>query len=346
MPARVTYWTGTWDPAKEAISKEVESLRVNGRTHAPVVSFAPGQQTRVDPRSRVVTLSASHWVTLRALAAVVEPRGDVTHVFGGHISWHLLRALGRRPIILTAVVPGPRNPDLPMSGLARVVVESEAAIDDWTDAGVARDRIEVIYPGVDLDWFRPLPQPASPRFSLLFASTPSDLAELEARGLPLIVELARHRPDIDIVVPWRAWGNLDAARRAIAALHPPDNFRITFGDIPDMRELFRETWGTIACFSPGTGKACPNFILEGLAAQRPAILTPGVDIAREIARGGAGLVAERNVTAIATAVDRLRNDWFSYADCARVLAERQFDVRVFRDRYEALYEEAGAERSL
>ena len=27
MPPRVTYWTGTWDPRQEAISKEVELLR-------------------------------------------------------------------------------------------------------------------------------------------------------------------------------------------------------------------------------------------------------------------------------------------------------------------------------
>ena len=134
---------------------------------------------------------------LRAVAALVEPRGDITHIFGGHFSWHLFRALGRRPILLTAVSAHDGGGPLPRRHLARVAVEIDSGVDDWVRAGVPRDRIAVVRPGIDLDWFTWAPPPASPRFTLLFASTPSDPAEIDARGIGLLVELARSRPDCD-----------------------------------------------------------------------------------------------------------------------------------------------------
>jgi glycosyltransferase involved in cell wall biosynthesis len=342
VPPRVTYWTGTWDPAREAISKEIESLRIGRRARAPVVSFAPRQRLRVAWGSRVLVLPARHWMALRAVAALLEPFGDVTHVFGGQVSWHLLRALGRRPVILTAVVPPSGDGAVPTSRLAAVAVESKGSVDEWIRVGVPPERIEVIYPGIDLNWMRPLPPPAAARPALLFASTPADVADLEPRGVPLLVELARRRADIDVLVPWRAWGDLDAARRAVAALRPPRNFIISFGDCADMREQYARAWATIACFAPGTGKTCPNFVLEGLASRRPAILTPSVGIAAEVAGNGAGVVTDRTVSALDAAIDVLRADWTGYADRARALAERAFDLRLFHDRYHALYETASA----
>jgi glycosyltransferase involved in cell wall biosynthesis len=337
MPARVTYWTGTWDPSREAISKEVAALRVGDRSRAPVVSFAPGQAARLSLRSRVLTLPGAWWPALRAAAALVEPLGDVSHVFGGQQSWHLIRALGRRPIILTAVVPRSGGECLPLSNIAQVVVESEAAIQEWIEVGIPRQRIQIVYPGIDLRWYAPLPPPPGSRPSLIFASTPSDPAELEARGVALLIELARHRPDIDVLVPWRAWGDLAAARRALTALRPPDNLILSFGDCADMRALYARAWGTIACFAPGAGKICPNFVIEGLASGRPAIVTPGVGIAREVARHRAGLIADRSVPALSAAVDELRAAWRPFADRARALAERHFDLSSFRGSYGALY---------
>ncbi len=338
MPARVTYWTGTWDPSKEAISKEVDSLRVGDRAHAPVVSFSPGQGARVLPATRVLMLPASLWLALRACAAFVEPTGDVTHVFGGRSSWHLIRALGRRPILLTAVVSQSGGAPLPAASLAWVAVESEAAKDEWIEAGVAPERIEVIYPGLNLDWYQPALAPPSERVSLLFASTPADPAELEVRGIPLLVELARHRPDLDIVVPWRAWGDVEDARRALSALEPPPNFIVSHGDRSDMRTLYERVWGTIAPFAPGAGKICPNFVIEGLASRRPAVVTPGVGIASEIGRAGAGIVAERTVAGLSAAVNHLTAGWSGFADRARSFAEQELDLRAFRARYDALYE--------
>ena len=336
LSPRVTYWTGTWDPAKEAISKEVCALRSGPRAAAPVVAFAPAQPTRWRRHDRVLTLSDGAWPVLRAAAALLEPRGDITHVFGGHFSWHLFRALGRRPILLTAVAAHDGGSQLPRDP-ARVVVEIDAGVEEWVNAGVPRHRITIVRPGVDLDWFAAAPSPAAARFTLLFASTPSDPSQLDARDLPLLVEVARQRPDCDVIVPWRQWGDVAAARRALEALAPPANFVVHHEEVRDMRRYYAGCHATVVSFAAGNGKACPNFVLEGFASGRPCLTTPGTGVARQVAASGAGVVADRDVAALSAAIDRLQAGWPGYAARARALAEEEFGLGRFLSQYERLY---------
>jgi glycosyltransferase involved in cell wall biosynthesis len=337
MPPRVTYWTGTWDVTKEAISKEIEALRVAHRRTAPVVAFSPAQRTRLDLAARVLLLSSRRWLLLRAAGAAIEPTGDVTHVFGGAASWHLLRAVGRRPVVLTAVIESRPEEQLPPIRFARVVVESETLVSQWIERGVPADCISIVRPGVDLRRYAPAAAPPTGRFRLLFASTPSDAEAIEARGIPLLVELARARPDLDIVVPWRAWGDVDGAKAALRALEPPANFDVRHETRADMPRHFADSHATIACFAAGAGKTLPNFVLEGLASGRPCVVTADSALAPAIAASGAGVVAARRVEDLSAAVDRLRDGWAACAAQARRLAETSFDAAQFVASYDRIY---------
>ena len=336
MPPRVTYWTGVWDPAKEAISKQVNALRTGSRRRAPVIAFAPGQSFQLAPRHRALVLPGRSWMALRGVAACIEPTGDISHVFGGRVSWHLLRALGRRPIVLTAVVATIGEADIPAT-LAHVVIETETAAEEWTRAGVPPQRMSLIRPGVDLDWFGMLPAVESNRVSLLFASTPADPAEIDRRGIPLLVELARLRPDIDIVIPWRQWGDVAEARRRLEALRIPSNVIVTHDVIHDLRPHLARVHATVFCVEEGAGKSCPAFVIEGLAAGRPCVTT-SPELAPLIARAGAGVVAAGEPASLAAAVDNLRRDWVEYSARARQLAEAEFDLRIYRRQYDELYQ--------
>ena len=333
MPPRVTYWTGVWDPEKEAVSKEINALRTGPRSRAPVVAFAPGQSFRLNRGDRTLVLSARSWIALRGVAALVEGRADVTHIFGARFSWHLFRSLGRRPILLTAVTSHTGPADIPAE-LAHVAVESEPDVGEWLAAGFSRDRISVIRPGVDLDHFQEMAAPSG-RFTLLFASTPSDPREIESRGIPLLVQLARLRPDIDIVVPWRQWGDVGEGRRHVDALAAPANFKVSHEPVSDMRAWFARAHATVVAFAPGSGKSCPSFVIEGFAAGRPCLSTPGG--LSSLIENRAGVVRDRTAPALAQAVDEFRSGWPTYAAGARRLAQDEFNVRVFRERYEELY---------
>jgi len=242
---------------------------------------------------------------------------------------------------LTVVIPGPPLPPALYDKVALFVVESERLARSLALAGVAPDRIRTIYPGVDLARFRPTAPPPG-RFRLLFASTPADPAEFPARGIPLLVELARRRPDVEVVFLWRRWGDQDAARRALGELRPPDNVTSEWGDVPDMAAALHRVHAVAACFAPDFGKSCPNSVVEGLACGRPALLADTCGIADLVTRERAGRCAPRTADALAEALDELRADHAAYAARARALAERHFDQAAFVRDYADVYEAVGA----
>jgi glycosyltransferase involved in cell wall biosynthesis len=340
VPPQVTYWTGVWQPGREALSNEVQALRDLHGGRAPVVSFSSGQRSAVSLRDRVVRLSSARWAALRAVAAAVEPRGQVTHVFGALDEWHLLRAVGRRPVVFTVALPG-RALD---STLARKVsifaAETESLAGALIEAGVPRDRVAVVYPGVNLQHFCPDPEvlvPTDGRFRLLFASTPADPKEFDRRGIPFLVELARARPEVDIVLLWRDWGSRRAANRALARLSPPDNIVVETKDGRSMPDIYRSADATVICYEDGFGKSCPNSIVESVACGRPALVASTCGLAPLVARSGAGAVFSRDVDAAAAALDAVRRNYPSMAVRARMLAVDHFDIDRFRLRYCELY---------
>jgi glycosyltransferase involved in cell wall biosynthesis len=335
---RVTYWTGIWEPSREALSKQVAQLRRDVAPHAPVVSVA-GQRTRLDPAQRVLCLNnRRHW-TCWAVARALEPRGDITHVFGAVDSWLYLRVLGRRPILFTVAIPGPLLDRRLYRHVAIFAAESQALARQLRDAGVPAERICCIPPGIDLTAFQPHAMPESTgRLRLLFASTPSLVEEIDVRGLPLLIELARARQDVDIVVPWRNWGNVAASLRAIDAQSPPPNFIVRSGDVADMRAEYARAHATICAFAPGFGKSYPNFVAEGMACGRPALVTEDCGIAELVAAAAAGTVVPRTVDGLVAGIDRLRDGLPAFAANARTAAERHLDVNASHRAYRAIYD--------
>jgi len=337
MPPRVTYWTGTWDPAREAISKEVETLRRAIQPAAPVVSLSAGQRSSISRRDRVIQLAGARWITFRATAALLEPFGDVTHAFGAMNAWHLLRTLGRRPIIFTVALPGPALENALYDKVSVFAAESECLADDLRRAGIDSDRIRVIYPGVNLDEYRPLTRAPRDRFHVLFASAPSDASEFEARGIPLLVDVARLCPDIDVTLLWRSWGDQASAQRAFANLNPPQNIRIDKRRGRHMASVYQDADAVACLYESGFGKSCPNSIIEAAACGVPALVSSTCGVAGLIARDGAGMATTRHAADVAEAVRALRNDHARFSASARRLAECHFDIRRFVDAYAQLY---------
>jgi glycosyltransferase involved in cell wall biosynthesis len=338
MPPRVTYWTGTWEPTREAISKEVQTLRRAVQPSAPVVSLSYGQRSSISVRDRVLRLAGARWMPFRATAALLEPVGDVTHVFGALNAWHLLRALGRRPLIFTVALPGPALEKALYDKVTVFAAESECLADDLRHAGIGAERIRVIYPGVNLEEYRPVTRATRDRFHVLFASSPSDVNEFQARGISLLVDVARLCPEIDVTLLWRAWGDQQAAQRAFADLNPPQNIRIDTRRGRSMASVYQEADAVACLYEPGFGKSCPNSIVEALACGVPALVSATCGIAGLIARDGAGLATARNPADIAEAVRTLRRDHARFSSAARQLAERHFDIRQFIESYARLYE--------
>jgi glycosyltransferase involved in cell wall biosynthesis len=340
---RLTYWTGVWEPAREAISKEVAWLRTALAPGSLVVSFTH-QRTALDIAGRVCRINAHHWRLFRAVAFGAERLGHVNHVFGGlGTTEHFLRPLGRRPILFTVVIAGQPSSREIYRKVSHFVAESRELRSALIDAGVEPDRIDVIYPAIDLQKYSLTPPPAGP-FTLLFASSPPDAGEIEGRGVRLLVELARVRPDVQIRVLWRRWGQIGEAMRQIGAWQPPENFQLDVRDASDMAAMYASVHATVCLFAPGTGKSAPNSVVEGLACGRPALLSEGCGIADVVAEWDAGRVADRQVQTLSFALSDLQRNYERARRQARALAEREFDRVTTLSRYAAIYERLASTR--
>jgi glycosyltransferase involved in cell wall biosynthesis len=337
VPSHVTYWTGIWEPTREALSKEVHTLRHALAPGAPVVSISQGQASSWLPHDNVIKLFGNRWYTFRALAAVLEPRGAFSHAFGEVNAWHLLRALGRRPILFTVAIDGPGlQPEL-YAKVSRFVAESQSIADSLVGAGAPASRIEIVYPGVDLTRYAPSVCPAK-RFTVLFASSPGSPADLPRRGIPLLVEAARYAPDVDVVLLWRRWGQLEGCMAALQALQPPPNVQVKVGDVSDMSQAFGAVHATVFAPVEGHGKAAPNSVLEGLACGRPTVVSRNCGIASLVERHGAGVVLEKHSPhALADAWREVCRQYSSAAIAARGLAEQCFSRDEFVAAYSRFY---------
>jgi glycosyltransferase involved in cell wall biosynthesis len=338
MSPHVTYWTGVWRPGLEAISNEVATLRNAIAPDAPLVSFSRGQSSALLWGQRAIRLSANRWIALRATAAALEPFGDVTHVWGAIDDWHFLRCLGRKPMVLTVALPGTPLSPIHYERVRRFAAETESLAAQLTDIGIPADAVRVVYPGVDLDAFAAHPAPPG-RFRLLFASSPSDVAEFAARGIPLLVGVAKARPETDVVLLWRNWGNQTAAAKALADLDPPPNLLIEALGDRTMPEVFRASHAVACLYKAGFGKSCPNSVVESLACGRPVLVSTHCGIADLVSRSEVGCSVPMEIEEAAAAVDQIQADWPALSARARALAVQTFDVRRFIADYQSMYSE-------
>ena len=249
-------------------SKEVEILRRLQNPPASVVAFSPGNRSAFGPRDGVWRLSGRRWLSFRALAALVEPRGDVTHAFGHVDGWHQFRSLGRRPFVFTVVIPGSRSS---LDGPLRPSLRRR----ERTACCVATRRGDCERPYSDhlsrsrSYEFRPAPMPSGTPFRILFASSPAYPSEFDARGLPLLIELARRHRDIEVVVLWREWGAVDESRRRLEALGPPDNFKVERRGGRRMAEVYAGVTRRLVSFVRASASRAPIRLSKAWRAAVP-----------------------------------------------------------------------------
>ncbi len=330
----MTYWTGNWNPGREAISQEIAWLRRSVAGRSVVVACSPRETWGWDRRERVLRLRPSP-VAYRAAASVVERLGEVTHVFGGLDSWYPLRFLGRRPLVVTLVTAGPPVAQELLGKVSVWVAETESLAEDARAAGVDPARVRLIRPGVDLERFTPAPPPEGP-FTVLFASSPQSVEDMEGRGVHLLVETARLLPDVRFVLAWRAWGDRAEVKQAFERLAPPPNVEVLHGDVADMAALYRSVHLVAALFAPGHGKACPNSVIEGLACGRPAIVSRSSGLADLIQKAAAGAAVDRDASAVAKAIQSLKGGHAGASVRARDVA--QSDIAQFAQAYGQVYQ--------
>ena len=332
----VAYWATSFDSDIEALAGEVACLRrnfprsvvwgVNARPQWPV-SWRNGWSFH--PRLQLL---------FRGLTALAQHAYDINHVFGSLGDWFHLRAVRKRPTVLTVAVASKACGGGLLSKVDRFVVEWPSARADLLDLGIEKQRMDLVFPPVNLDRFRPMPKPTEP-FTVLFASSPDRADWIDDRGVGLLMEAARLRPQWRFRFIWRPWGSaLEEMGRRVRDSGLA-NVELTAGRFKDMSPYYSAAHVTAAPFMHTERcKPVPNSLVESLASARPVLLTRGLGLADMVQEANVGRVIEPNVESLIGGLEDIYGEWQPMSERARVMAEQWFDEAKFLSSYARIYQ--------
>jgi len=221
---------------------------------------------------------------------------------------------------------------------------SESTRDDLVRRGVPRERIEVIYPGVDATWYAPdaaEPRAREPTFLYVGRLKRYKGVEIALRALALARQA---RPDLVLEI---AGGGDDRARleRLAGTLGLGEAARfLGFVSETDKRRLLRRAWAAVLA-SPKEGWGISN--VEAAACGTPALASDSPGLRRLLRRAWAAVLASpkegwgiSNVEAAACGTPALASDSPGLRESVRH-AETGFlvphgDARALADRMLAL----------
>lgn len=340
MAQGVSYWTGLWEPQCDPVSRGVAVLRDALAPSSLVVSCSPDYQSSWRMTNGIVRLSSRQSTVLRMVAAARERRAALSHVVYSLNASHLVRALGRRPILFTVIKSGNALPAEIVNKVTMFVTETDALAAELRINGVDSERVRVIYPGIDLNRFNPVAPPAR-RFTVLLTNAPATAHDLSARGIRLLIEAARLCPEADFTIQWHSAADRTGLDRAIASLNPPPNVRSAWDGVGDIAARYQHADAVAMLSAVGHDKSCPNSVVEALASGCPAVVSRSCGLAEVLERSGAGLAVVREPRAIAHAIRTVQAERARRSAAARTLAVERFDVDQFVTAYRRLYEELG-----
>jgi len=325
-------------PQWEAVSMEVQTLSSAFRQNLGTRVIA----LNVWGRSIKLKGHVKHIPLPYALPAVVflsriAAQVEVNHIFASPTEPLLTRRLAKLDnTVLTIAKDSPKLDVLEknaatLRNLRHIVVESSRHKDLLLQLGVEKDRLQVIYPGVDLQPYRP----AGSRFTILFATSPFSKYDLLARGIHLMIRVAKLLPEVHFRLIWRR--NVEELSNLLSETNPP-NISVVSGFVEDMGAEYDASHTTILpALTDYSLKPSPHSALLSLAHGKPLLVSRPASLAGVVERSNCGIVFEPSVEGLCDAITRLMSNYPIYQENAHTAAKAFFSKEQFLARYAQLY---------
>ena len=342
---RIAYWTtASLEANIEAVSKEVFDLARHFEGSA-VFGVSPHVLLRFGSAPIHVAVHRSLDPLLRLVVPTVERLVRVNHVYSEIGPWLYQKTLRRKPTVLTiASEKGDINPAY-LDHVDAITVQTESMLDRLSRVERWRKKSSLVYPGVDLERFRPV-QTTTPSSSaspkVLFATFPRAREEIEPRGVTLLLELARCNPDVQFDLLTRPWARGDTASSFVRSLvehRRLGNVRLLEGQRQRMENLYREYAFTVIPYTVADGgKECPLSLVEGLACGIPVLISAAAPFAKFVSENACGVVFHPDPGSFRVAVEAGLSGYEGYRTAAVATATAMFDRRAVFRRFAALYD--------
>ena len=297
------------EPEIEAVSKEVFQLA----RHFPqslLFGVSPHYRFRFSFCERYVGFHPTFDPMLRLLIPLVERYADINHVYGEPCPWIFYKTVKRRPLILTiASEKGAGNMEF-FERCHTIIVQTETYRRKLLSWGIEENKVELLYPGVELSRFSTISQrkKLQGKPTLLFATAPRSVEEMEGRGVNLLLETAKENADIHyrfLYRPWRTgYTSLEPTQTYIER-HALTNVTLTNHIVRHMPDVFKESHFVVIPYtSPEGGKECPNSLVEGLVCGLPALISSASPFSYFIEQYRCGVVFDPTPSGLVAAVEQ------------------------------------------
>jgi glycosyltransferase involved in cell wall biosynthesis len=344
MPKKISYFLHDFTPDREALSKETEILYSHFDSYNDFQVAVHDISTKFKMRFSKSRVCYPDWMLPLGyfFTRHLQNHSDLIHIVGSVTGRIYLKILNRKPVVLTnasaIIMNRVESCKTYWSKLDRIVVECNRDKKILLECGVPPERLQLIYPGVQL------PEVTTPKigkkFKILFASAPISNAseEFSSKGLDLILKVAAEIKDCDFTLLWRK-KHLDRIKDQIDTLKLK-NVVLQDEIVSDVMQFFEQSNATILVPTKEDAcKPCPHSIVESLAVGRPVIVSRFVGIADLIQQEKCGVVCDGVKENLLAAIEKLRTSYSVYQRRCRVTAEHYFSSSKFIHQYEKLYSE-------
>ncbi len=342
---RVAYWTNCClQPEIEAVSKEVFQLA--SHFHGSFTfGVGPHYVLHASWKDRSIGFHNVFDPFLRLVIPIVESTCDISHVYGDPTPWTFYKSLRSRPLVLT-VASGQGLPRRDFVARCRkVLVQTNSYFQRLRALGVETDKLELLYPGLDLHKFHPGTRAASwhDNPKILFASAPRSEEEMQSRGVYLLLEAAKISQEVQYHLLYREWrrGYTSlAATRGWLESQRLENVTLTNSVVKNMHRVYRDYDFTIIPYTMADGgKECPMSAVEGLACGLPALISSLAPFAEFVERHKCGVVFDPTPASLVSAVETGMRQYRELSTNAVNVAQRFFSLQRLLERMTQIYEE-------
>jgi glycosyltransferase involved in cell wall biosynthesis len=343
---RIAFWTtASLEPEIEAISKEVFQLAACF-PQSFIFGISRHHRVRGSIARRYIGLHPRFDPLLRIAIPVIECAYDINHVYGEPTPWTFYKALRSKPIVLTvASEKGLPRADF-FARCQKIIVQTSSYHKRLTDFGVEREKLELLYPGVDLRRFHPREDLGLRKGmpNVLFATAPRTEAELTSRGVLLLLESAKLQPAVNFHLLYRRWQSGYTSLSPTLSVLESSNLRnvtLINRNVRDMPAVYRDHDFTVIPYTtPDGGKECPTSAVEGLACGIPALISSKAPFADFVADHKCGVVFDPTPHGLATAVEIGIAQYADLSANALHVAREYFSLETFLRRMTQVYEAA------